>query len=107
MAEQIKSVIKTVNANQVCCCMDGFGQICASSVLDDLSNHFLIIQGGDLDVVDGMTPLDVVVRILNNQLSTLMWIDEKVSSEKPIVIFARAVRLKEIGFLPEKGPFFL
>ncbi|CAA6655133.1 unnamed protein product [Spirodela intermedia] len=51
MAEQIKSVIKTVNAN----------------------------QGGDLDVVDGMTPLDVVVRILNNQLSTLMWIDEKAS----------------------------
>ena len=25
-----------------------------------------------------MTPLDVVVRILNNQLSSLMWIDEKV-----------------------------
>ena len=31
-----------------------------------------------MDAVDGMTPLDVVVRILNNQLSTLMWIDEKV-----------------------------
>lgn len=26
-----------------------------------------------------MNPLDVVVRILNNQLSSLMWIDEKVS----------------------------
>jgi hypothetical protein len=31
-------------------------------------------------VVDGMTPLDVVVRILNNQLSSLMWIDDKVST---------------------------
>lgn len=35
-----------------------------------------------MDMVDGMTPLDVVVRILNNQLSTLMWIDEKVSWKK-------------------------
>lgn len=26
-----------------------------------------------------MTPLDAVVKILNNQLSSLMWIDEKVS----------------------------
>lgn len=26
-----------------------------------------------------MTPLDILVRILNNQLSSLMWIDEKVS----------------------------
>ena len=30
-------------------------------------------------MMDGMTPLDVIVRILNNQLSSLMWIDEKVS----------------------------
>lgn len=51
MAEHIKSIIQTLNAN----------------------------QGGDLDVVDGMTPIDVVVRILNNQLSSLMWIDEKAS----------------------------
>ena len=28
-----------------------------------------------------MNPLDVVVRILNNQLSSLMWIDEKVSAD--------------------------
>lgn len=27
-----------------------------------------------------MTPLDVVVKILNNQLTSLMWIDEKVSN---------------------------
>lgn len=51
MAEQVKSVIQTVNSS----------------------------QGGDMDMVDGMTPLDVVVRILNNQLSTLMWIDEKAN----------------------------
>lgn len=49
MTEQIKSVIQTLNAN----------------------------QAGELEVTDGMTPLDVVVRILNNQLSSLMWIDEK------------------------------
>lgn len=49
VTEQIKSIIETVNAN----------------------------QGGELDVNDGMAPLDVVVRILNNQLSSLMWIDEK------------------------------
>lgn len=49
MAEQIKTVIQTLNAN----------------------------QGGELEAIDGMTPMDVVVRILNNQLSSLMWIDEK------------------------------
>lgn len=36
------------------------------------------IQGGELDAADGMSPLDAVVRILNNQLTSLMWIDEKV-----------------------------
>ncbi|KAI3741190.1 hypothetical protein L1987_58857 [Smallanthus sonchifolius] len=49
MTEQIKSVIQTFNTN----------------------------QGEELQVTDGMTPLDVVVRILNNQLSSLTWIDEK------------------------------
>ncbi|KAG5563079.1 hypothetical protein RHGRI_005728 [Rhododendron griersonianum] len=49
MAEQIKTIIQTLNA----------------------------YQGGELDAVDGLSPLDVVVRILNNQLSSLMWIDEK------------------------------
>ncbi|GKV12802.1 hypothetical protein SLEP1_g23903 [Rubroshorea leprosula] len=49
MTEQIKSIIQSLNAS----------------------------QGGDLDAIDGMTPLDVVVKILNNQLSSLMWIDEK------------------------------
>lgn len=49
MTEQIKSIIQTINSS----------------------------QNGELDAIDGMTPLDVVVRILNNQLSSLMWIDEK------------------------------
>lgn len=51
MAEQIKSIIEAMNAK----------------------------QGGDLDAVDAMTPIDVVVRILNNQLSSLVWIDEKAN----------------------------
>lgn len=29
-------------------------------------------------MVDAASPLDIVVRILDNQLRTLMWIDEKV-----------------------------
>ncbi|KAL2477996.1 Nuclear pore complex protein [Forsythia ovata] len=49
MTEQIKSIINTLNAN----------------------------QGGDLEATDGMTPLDIVVRVLNNQLSSLLWVDEK------------------------------
>ncbi|KAK1270533.1 hypothetical protein QJS04_geneDACA007557 [Acorus gramineus] len=52
MAEQIKSIIQTFNASQ---------------------------GGGDLDMIDAMTPIDVVARILNNQLSSLMWIDEKAT----------------------------
>ncbi|KAI9180856.1 hypothetical protein LWI28_008749 [Acer negundo] len=36
------------------------------------------LKGGELDMMDGMAPLDVVVKILNNQLGSLMWIDEKV-----------------------------
>ncbi|RYR23699.1 hypothetical protein Ahy_B02g057179 isoform D [Arachis hypogaea] len=49
MTEQIKFIIQSLNSN----------------------------QGGELDALDGMTPLDAVVRILNNQLTSLMWIDEK------------------------------
>jgi len=50
MTEQIKSIIHSLNSN----------------------------QGGEVEAPDGMTPLDAVVRILNNQLTSLMWIDEKV-----------------------------
>jgi len=35
-------------------------------------------QGTDLDMAEGASPLDLVVRILNNQLTSLLWIDEKV-----------------------------
>ncbi|KAI4302819.1 hypothetical protein MLD38_038520 [Melastoma candidum] len=49
MTGQIKSIIQTVNAN----------------------------QDGELIATDGMTPIDIVVRILNNQLSSLIWVDEK------------------------------
>ncbi|XP_022856412.1 nuclear pore complex protein NUP62-like [Olea europaea var. sylvestris] len=49
MTEQIKSIINTLNSN----------------------------QGGELEATDGMTPLDIVVRVLNNQLSSLLWVDEK------------------------------
>jgi hypothetical protein len=30
-------------------------------------------------MAEGASPLDLVVRILNNQLTSLLWIDEKVS----------------------------
>ncbi|GLJ19000.1 hypothetical protein SUGI_0339640 [Cryptomeria japonica] len=49
MGDHIKGIIQTVNAN----------------------------QGGDMDTTDGVSPLDIVVRILNNQLNALVWIDEK------------------------------
>lgn len=49
MKDQIKTIINTLNSN----------------------------QGGEFEGTDAMNPLDVVVRILNNQLSSLMWIDEK------------------------------
>ncbi|KAG0498059.1 hypothetical protein HPP92_002750 [Vanilla planifolia] len=51
MTEQIKSIIQTFNAK----------------------------QGVDMDLTDNMTPIDAAARILNNQLSSLMWIDEKAN----------------------------
>lgn len=51
MAEQIKSIIQAFNSK----------------------------QGGSVDLSDSMTPIDAAVRILNNQLSSLMWIDEKAN----------------------------
>ncbi|KAK7313658.1 hypothetical protein VNO77_38848 [Canavalia gladiata] len=44
---------------------------------NQISGCIFLEIGGELDTVDGMTPLDIVVRILNNQLTSLMWIDEK------------------------------
>jgi nuclear pore complex protein Nup62 len=80
MTEQIKSVIQTVNANQVTAFI--FIVYCQWTFWNKLlTDDFPIwfVQGGELDAIDGMTPLDMVVRILNNQLSSLMWIDEKVN----------------------------
>lgn len=70
MTEQIKSIINTLNAT----------------------------QGGELEATDGMTPLDVVVRILNNQLSSLMWIDEKVRFQ-PFAFYISSKWLKQLILL--------
>lgn len=79
MTEQIKSIIQAVNANQVaapvllCCYI--YKKL---FFLSGLTVLFCFNKTGELEATDGMNPLDVVVRILNNQLSSLMWIDEKV-----------------------------
>jgi nuclear pore complex protein Nup62 len=48
-----------------------------------MSISLVFSQGGDLEMVEGASPLDLVVRILNNQLTSLMWIDEKVFTLVP------------------------
>lgn len=49
MGEQIRETIENINMSQV----------------------------GELGLANGSSPVDVVVRILNNQLSSLVWIDDK------------------------------
>lgn len=71
MGEQIKRIIETVNAN----------------------------QGGDLDNSDGISPLDIVVRILNNQLNSLVWIDEKAGE-----LSSRINKLADHGAALDRGP---
>lgn len=71
MGEQIKRIIETVNANQV----------------------------GDLDNSDGISPLDIVVRILNNQLNSLVWIDEKAGE-----LSSRINKLADHGAALDRGP---
>lgn len=76
MTEQIKSIIHSLNAS----------------------------QGGELDALDGMNPLDAVVRILNNQLTSLMWIDEKAEE-----FSSRIQRLGNQGSVSDReltGPRF-
>lgn len=73
MTEQIKSVIQSLNSNQVLVVSFSFIPIKEQEIYNGV-----FVQGGELDTLDGMTPLDAVVRILNNQLTSLMWIDEKV-----------------------------
>ncbi|CAH1454589.1 unnamed protein product [Lactuca virosa] len=60
MTEQIKSVIQTLNAN----------------------------QAGEVEASDRMAPLDVVVRIPNNQLNSLMWIDEHSRKTPKLLIIS-------------------
>uniref|UniRef100_A0A0E0JR76 Uncharacterized protein n=1 Tax=Oryza punctata TaxID=4537 RepID=A0A0E0JR76_ORYPU len=56
MTEQVKSIIQTLNATQP-----------------------PPMQGAEFETADSMTPFDVAVRILDNQLRSLMWIDEKAN----------------------------
>ena len=80
MTEQIKSIIQTLNASQVR--LFSRFSVCYTGIvlgLLVLNSYISSMQGGELDTTEGMSPLDVVVRILNNQLSSLMWIDEKVN----------------------------
>lgn len=45
--------------------------------LKDTIGHLNASQGGDLSAADGAGPLDVALKILNNQLSALVHIDAK------------------------------
>lgn len=70
MGEQIKETIQNINA----------------------------AQGGDLDIAEGASPLDLVVRILNNQLTSLLWIDEKAGE-----LSGRMQSFADQGALLDKG----
>jgi len=76
MTEQVKSIIQTMNATQV-----SRESRCTNwlPIQSQAISYFpCLIQGGELQASDSMTPFDVAVRILDNQLRSLMWIDEKV-----------------------------
>lgn len=55
-------------------------------------------QGTDLDMAEGASPLDLVVRILNNQLTSLLWIDEKTGE-----LSGRIQSFADQGALLDKG----
>lgn len=74
MTEQVKSIIQTMNATQVTHSYTNRLGIQSRAI----SYFPCLIQGGELESADSMTPFDVAVRILDNQLRSLMWIDEKV-----------------------------
>lgn len=77
MTEQIKAIINTINTSQVSAffCPSNFPSPHYRFIR---LTFYMLCKGGELEATDGMTPLDIVVRILNNQLSSLVWIDEKV-----------------------------
>lgn len=54
-------------------------------------------QAGEFANADGSSPIDVVVRILNNQLSSLVWIDEKAEE-----LSSRIHRLTDHGAATDK-----
>jgi len=57
------------------------------------------VQGGDFDMAEGASPLDLVVRILNNQLTSLLWIDEKAAElSRQMQIFADQGALLDRGY---------
>ncbi|KAG0492615.1 hypothetical protein HPP92_006013 [Vanilla planifolia] len=59
MTEQIKSIIQTFNAKQVC--LQIITLISFSSASRDC-----FMQGVDMDLTDNMTPIDAAARILNS-----------------------------------------
>jgi hypothetical protein len=65
------------------------------------------IQGGEVEAPDGMTPLDAVVRILNNQLTSLMWIDEKVCICQMFYTFLEPCRILNVQTFPSEFSLFL
>jgi nuclear pore complex protein Nup62 len=73
MTEQVKSIIQTMNSTQV------KFQVLAFVLWWTLLESACSMQGGELEAADSMAPFDVAVRILDNQLRSLMWIDEKAN----------------------------
>ncbi|KAJ8477918.1 hypothetical protein OPV22_021645 [Ensete ventricosum] len=64
-------------------------------------------QGGDLDMVDAASPLDIVVRILDNELRTLMWINEKANElSNHIQVVAKSGATAEHAYFPRLSPLF-
>uniref|UniRef100_A0A0D9V7Y5 Nucleoporin NSP1-like C-terminal domain-containing protein n=1 Tax=Leersia perrieri TaxID=77586 RepID=A0A0D9V7Y5_9ORYZ len=55
------------------------GQAEALSSAIVITDVLVVHQGAEFETADSMTPFDVAVRILDNQLRSLMWIDEKAN----------------------------
>lgn len=55
-------------------------------------------QAGEVGLSNGGSPIDVVVRILNNQLSSLVWIDEKAEE-----LSSRIHKLGDNNVTPDRG----
>lgn len=100
MGENIRETIQNVNASQVVeaqISTHWFGGMSRQYQVFDLVMS--VYQGGDLDAVDGASPLDLVVRILNNQLSSLVWIDEQAREARKFSSLGPVVSLSTLGLL--------